>query len=211
MNILLASFIIPIWFLFLLGKELIMRLISLILFPIAYSLRWKLRAYLYGRHKAFFEDRVWSMNGFTVPKPDLTITDYIVKSLWSWLDDSPAKDNITKVNPNSYDESLTWDSSDNVTGYPYAFLYNNRVLRDFWWAMIRNNRVNRFSYDREMGGWDMTVEPIVIIGKMDRSSKFNLLNIKHLDGQYYYYCTLNFGKINFNFGSASGSGRYTFG
>lgn len=188
-----------------------MRELSLFIYPLVYPFRWKIRSYLYGRHKEFFEDRVWSMDGFTVDKPQLSILDRIIMIPWFFLDDSPAKDNISKVNPSGYDESSTWDSSDGISGYPYQFIFNNRVLRDFWWSVMRNNRVNIFSYFREMGGFSQDSDAIeVLTGNVEGTKMFNLWNVKHVDGKRYLYLIMNFGSKRCTIGQTEGSGRMAF-
>ena len=206
-----------------LSKEIIVRAASIVFFPIAYALRWKIRESLYELDKYLIEERTLKNTQDISTWYFFNKVNAIYFFLWLFLDDSTSKDGFTNVREESYNESTCWDSSDTETYYP-AFVYKHRVLRDIWWSFIRNNTVNLWSWYRT-GGWVRPIQQTTYwgefdenIGKNDSNTRYNpgyyLAKFKHNNGKsyiYFVYAGEHFGrKSGMVLGRSSGSGRWSF-
>lgn len=208
------------YFLLLLGqkllKEIVFRILSIIFFPIAYYFRDEIRTYLYSWDEELIREVTFS-DTRNVSVPKMTLVTRLVWFLWLFLDDSPAKDNTYNGKP-SYDSSCTRKY------YPTQWIYDNKILRDTWWSLIRNNSVNYISWNNT-GGWKTPLEVETLWGyfdenidKSDDNSYYvpgmYLVRILHNDGSTHSRFTLVsevFGrKFAFWIGKSSGSGRFSF-
>ncbi len=204
-------------------KEVIFRVISIVLFPIAYILRWKIREHIYGLDKNLVEERILTdTQNFGVAAFYQTVNKCYF-FLWMFLDGSSHKDRLVAVR-DTYNVSETWDSSDTRRYYPAQWVFDNRVLRDIWFSFIRNNSVNYVSWYRT-AGWNLSKPIETFIGiydktvdKNDNNSKYApgyyIILIEHNNGKKYPYFTYVgeiFGrKVGIWMGRSSGLGRFSF-
>lgn len=199
-----------------LTKEIGFRVLSLVFYPIAYVLRTTIRKALYKWNGDFIKSVTFTDNRPKTPKIPLYV--YPVLFLWLFLDDSPAKDNVDDMRRPRY------DSSNTRRYYPNNFIYNNGILRDFYWSVIRNNSVNFISWSIS-GGWVSPIQYETLWGKYDeRIDKSDdnsyyfkgmyFIRVLHKDGTWrtrFTYVGEIFGrKIGIWQGESKGSGRFSF-
>ena len=199
-----------------LTKEIGFRVLSLVFYPIAYTFRAQIRASLYKWNESFI--KYVTFTDYRPLTPSIQFRIMPILFLWFFLDDSPAKDNIND------DGSPSYDSSTSRGYYPSDFVYNNKILRNFWWSCIRNNSVNFISFSIT-GGWVSPIQYETLWGvydeRIDKSDDNSyyvegmyLIRVLHKDGTWrtrFTYVGEIFGrKIGIWQGESKGSGRFSF-
>lgn len=213
------------YFILLIGYEIIkevgFRISSIIVFPIAYSFRTKIRNHLYAWNENLIKEVTFKDSRFEkVTK--MSLKTRLIWFLWLFLDDSPARDNFLPNGEKSYDSSMT------RRYYPYQWIYDTKLFRDIWWSFIRNNSVNYVSWNIT-GGWidniydGKSLEVLLgsyndNIDKSDNNAYYvpgmYLIRVLHKDGSWntrFTYVGEIFGrKIAIWMGKSKGSGRFSF-
>jgi hypothetical protein len=200
-------------------KEVISRVLSIFMFPIAFILRDRIRIHLYSINEVLVKERTFEDTLYYPLRDFYRQVNWFYFILWMFLDDSTARDSFHK------DGSIMYDASDSDEHYPKWVLDTNWFwLRATWWSFIRNNTVNYVSWTKTSGWIEPTQYTCYIgkydakIDKSDNNSYFvkgmYLINVLHKDGNYYPRFTyvgeaLGY-KIAIWMGKSKSSGRFSF-
>ena len=200
-------------------KEILSRVVSIVMFPIAFMLRDKIREHLYSIDKYLVQERTFDDTKYLPIGDFYSKVNKVYFFLWLFLDDSTARDSYHK------DGSTMYDSSDSDEHYPKWVLATNWFwLRATWWSFVRNNTVNYVSWTKSTG-WKTPLEYKCYWGEFDVAIDKNdsntyyvpgmyLINVLHKDGKYHprftYVGQVGSYKVAVWIGLSKGSGRFSF-
>ena len=187
MNILKGIYYFISMVIYAISKEIVFRVLSIVMFPIAYKFEKPIRQHMKNWNKDLIEE-VTFKDTRNIPMSKMSMLTRIVWLFWIFLDDSPARDNFLE------DGSRMYDSSPNREYYPSDFIYKHKTLRDIWWSFIRNNAVNYVSWNIT-GGWKQPLEYKTLWGTFNELVDKSDDNSYYVEGIYLILVLHNNGKI----------------